>query len=337
MTLVQDPTLSADAALEKLAVYKRAYDREKDRRQYVEKMLEDKSRDLYLSSQELNSKNEALSNANTLLESQYNELTGLSNDYERVKQDLSYAAKIQSSLLPSPLELPGISITGDFMPAEFLAGDGYDYFALNEDIFAFYIIDVVGHGIAAAMISFAVQIQLNPKSEGICQKHLASAKNLGEAAEATLNELNEMFYYDETASRYFTMIYGLVNLKSGEVCIGQAGHPPPMLWQSSSGAVSPQGKGGTPVAMLDEPLFGIYKFQMHEGDRLYVYSDGITECRNKEDEEFGDENLMQLIGESSSLPLQPSADALTAAVTTWNDGEDFDDDLSLLVLEYRKI
>jgi len=320
---------------EKIEVYIRAYEREKTRRQYAEKMLEDKSRDLFLSSKQLSDINAALTDANTQLENQYSALTLISDDFDRVKEDLSYAAKIQNSLLPAPTELPKIAITGTFKPAQFVAGDGYDFFPLTSDIYAFYIIDVVGHGTAAAMISFAVQIQLNPKADGICRKHLDSSENLNEAVSNTLNELNDLFYDDDSSNRYFTMIYGLIDLKNGDVNICQAGHPPPLLLHSDSSEVSAQGKGGTPVAILDTPLFGIHEFNMSVGDRLFVYSDGVTECRNDSDEEFGDENLVNEVVKCASLSLQQSADALTSAVTEWNGGEEFEDDLSLFVLEYR--
>ncbi len=324
-----------DNSADKLDVYKRAYEREKARREYVEKMLEDKTRELYMSSQELTSASEALDDAFIKIESQSDVITGLSNDYNRVTEDLSYAAKIQSSLLPKALDLDKISIIGEFKAAQYLAGDGFDYFQLNENIFAFYIIDVVGHGSAAAMVSFAVQVLLNPKRDGICQKHLAASGNLNDAVENTLKEINQNFYQSHTSSQYFTMIYGLLNLANGHISLGQAGHPTPILLDSSSNQTSLQGKGGMPVAMFDDPNFGIYECKMNSGDRLFVYSDGITECRNDNDEEFGTDKLMANIESSAHLKIQQSADSILDTITSWNSKEDFEDDISLLVLEYQ--
>lgn len=320
---------------DKLDVYKRAYEREKSRREYAEQMLEDKARELYLSSQELTHKREALNNAFIKIESQSGEITNLSNDYNRVTEDLSYAAKIQNSLLPKALDLDNVSAVGAFKPAQFLAGDGFDYFQLSENIFAFYTIDVVGHGSAAAMVSFAVQMQLNPKLDGICQKHLSEANHLNDSVLRTLNELNHNFYLHHTTSQYFTMIYGLLDLDTGAISLGQAGHPPPILYKSGSRQTSPQGKGGMPIAMFDDPLFGIYECNMSSGDRLYVYSDGITECRNISDEEFGSDNLIQIIQSSAKLSIQQSADSILATISDWNGTEEFDDDVSMLILELK--
>lgn len=318
-----------------IAVYKRAYEREKARREYIEKMLEDKTRELFMSSQELDTKKEALSEAFVKIESQSDVITGLSNDYDRVTEDLSYAAKIQSSLLPDSMDLDTISVVGGFKPAQFLAGDGFDYFSLNDRVFAFYSIDVVGHGSAAAMVSFAVQVLLNPKQDGICQKNVASASNLHEAVLNTLNELNQNFYLDHTTSQYFTMIYGLIDVHTGEVCFGQAGHPPPILLDSLKQETSFHGKGGMPVAMFDSPLFGVYECQMKPGDRLHVYSDGITECRNREDEEFGADNLARCIKTTVKLPIQQSAQAIIDEIVAWNSAEFLEDDVSLLILELK--
>lgn len=335
MTISPKPNAAEDDTESKLAVYQRAYEREKARREYVEKMLEDKTRELYLSSQALDTKSEALDEAFVKIESQSNVIVDLSNDYDRVTEDLSYAAKIQSSLLPKALDLDNISVVGEFKPAQFLAGDGFDYFPLNDRVYAFYSLDVVGHGSAAAMVSFAVQMLLNPKQDGMCQKQLVSANSLNESVLNTLKELNHNFYLDHTTPQYFTMIYGLIDVATGNVCFGQAGHPPPILMDFTTRETSLHGKGGMPVAMFDNPLFGVYECEMKPGDRLHVYSDGITECRNHADEEFGSENLARCIKASAKLPIQQSAKSIIDEILNWNGTEFLEDDVSLLILELK--
>ncbi len=334
MTLVSSSE-SLNTKPDKLAVIQRAYEREKTRRKYIEKMLEDRSRELYASQQKLLVKNKELSTVNGLLKENFRVLSGLSSDFERVKQDLTYASNIQETFLPIPLDSQFIAAAGKLQPAQFIAGDGLDYFHLNDNLFAFYLIDVAGHGTAAAMLSFAVQIQLNPKLDGLCQKHLEKSGNLAETVDNTLKELNQNFFSEHSAARYFTMIYGLVSLDTGKVTFGQAGHPPPVHFQSKKGTAITQGSNGTPVALFDEPSFGIYTFDMERGDRLVVYSDGVTECRNLNDEEFGEENLIALTCKSSLLPISEQTDSITNAISQWNGNDIFEDDVSILLLEYR--
>ena len=329
LTIVTNSKPTIDEALDKVAVLQRAYEREKARRRNAEKILEDKSRTLYLSQEKLNDASQRLQNQNAVI-------TGLSDNYIRVTQDLSYAAKVQNSLLPGSLDLSSIAAAGQFKPAQFIAGDGYDYFLLNKDVLAFYVIDVAGHGIAAAMTSFAVQIQLNPKADGLCQKHFSIDKPLDDVVADIMIDINHMFFHEHPDSQYFTMVLGLIKLKTGEVSFAQAGHPAPILWQSSTELAIPHGKGGTPVAMFDTPSFGIYQCLMKKGDRLLVYSDGVTECRNQQDEEFGENRLIQAMRNSSTQTIQQSTVSITETVTTWNGGRIFEDDLSILLLEYKK-
>jgi len=328
LTHVSDTNHIRNSKTDQLEVFKRAYEREKIRRKYVEKMLEDKSRDLYLSQQELINKNNELTTANTVI-------TDLSNDYDRVTQDLIYAAKIQNSLLPKSIENNSIAAVGTLTPAQFIAGDGFDFYYLSDAIFAFYMIDVVGHGTAAAMLSFAIQMQLNPKDDGICRKFLIDTECLSDAVQGTLEELNRIFYQEHSSTQYFTMIYGLIDLSNGNVTFGQAGHPPPIHYCSTSGTIGTQGKNGTPVALLEDPSFGVYSFKMGTGDRLVVYSDGVSECRNESDEEFGVEFLFDPIVKSHSTSIHALNSILTDTVSKWNGSDSYEDDMSLLLLEYK--
>ncbi len=326
-----------DPLEKQLEIVQRAYSREKKRRKCAEKILEDKSRTLYLSQQELTNTTQALSIASDKLENQTELLSDLAEDYDRVTKELAYAARIQKSLLPNSVSHPGFCATGQLKPAQFIAGDGYDFFNLRDDILSFYILDVAGHGIAAAMTSFAIQIQLNPKLDGICQKHLADSKNIEEAVSNTILEINHIFYHEHRDSQYFTMIYGLIDLNTGRVTFAQAGHPPPIQCSVNSGKAIPHGKGGTPVAMFDKPSFGIYHCNMEPGDKLCIYSDGITECRNKHDEEFGDERLINLLERHAHRTIKETTDSVIAEICTWNGGEIFEDDLSVLIIEYKSL
>jgi len=329
----QSPRASRKKTSE-LEVLKRAYEREKKRRQYAETMLEDKSRELYLSNEKLSKSNADLVSANIQLEDQTSIISGLSDSYDKVTRELQIAAKVQIDLLPQQLTVKSITAHGIFKPAEFIAGDGYDFFLLEDNLFAFYAIDVAGHGIAAAMVSFAVQIHLNPKVQGICQQSVNATNSLHDAVANTLYSLNKSFYLDDNLSHYFTMIYGIVDLKTGQVAFGQAGHPAPMLFDAEKKTISEHGNGGNPVAMFANPVFDINQCQMHCGDRLVVYSDGISECPSKDGEEFGATRLASKIIEFAPLKIERASERIAESLVAWHGADIFDDDLSLLHLEY---
>lgn len=331
----QPATGSNEDASETIRVLERAFARERERRREAEKLLEDRSRELYARLEELSQANDALTQANSRLVDQATVIDGLSNNYQRVTAELKVAAKTQLDLLPPPIDTGDLIACGMYRPAEFVAGDGYDYFPLDDQHLAFYMLDVAGHGAAAAMVSFAAQFHLNPKLEGLCQTRLRSSTSLQETVASTLGELNQAFYMDHGSVRYFTMIYGVMNRISGRACIGHAGHPIPMLYRTATGTVEQHGEGGHPVAMFESPQFSTVEFTMQAGDRLLIYSDGATECTNSSNEEFGTSRLADAIQQTSALPLQGVGDHLLHELTKWTGTGVFEDDLAALLIEFR--
>ena len=145
--------------------------------------------------------------------------------YASVTTDLKIAAKVQEDLLPRQFRLAGLDTNWVFKPANFVAGDMFDYFPLGSDHFVFYILDVEGHGIASALTSFAINNQLTPSSHGLCAKTIRDNTETQQAVISTVENLNRQFQGNLNSSRYFTMIYGIIEVSTGEVTMTQAGHP----------------------------------------------------------------------------------------------------------------
>ncbi len=317
-----------------LEVLKRAYEREKARRKKAESLLEDKSRELYLSYQELEQSHQQLKKTLKNQEKQQAELTRLISTYTSVKDDLELAAKLQSDLLPDPVETDTHAAYGYFQPAKFVAGDAFDFYMLSDSVFAFYIIDVEGHGTASAMTSFAIHSQLNPKSDGICKRNLLKYQNHSEAVCATVTDLNNTFYNPESKNKYFTMIYGMLDLTNGRITWCQAGHPALTLYTNNKSVEL--GNGGFPVGVLNEPGYESLQHELQPGDRLALYSDGITECYNQAEGLFGKERLDSILRHHSSTDPKHSIRAVREALFTWNQSSEFTDDVTLLLIDFKR-
>jgi len=313
-------------------VLKRAYEREKARRKQAEKLLEEKSLKLYLSYEELDKSHTQLQQINTDLAQQKEELVELINAYASVTDDLQLAAKLQADLLPDPIETQRIAALGYLQPAKYVAGDAYDYFMLSDDVFAFYVIDVEGHGTASAMTSFAIHSQLNPKYDGICSRNVSNFSTHAEAVCATVSDLNSTFYNQNAVNKYFTMIYGLIDLNSGVVTCCQAGHP--AIVMCSDGNATEIGEGGFPVGTLEDPEFHACTYTMQRGDRIVVYSDGAIECFSDKNEAFGKDRLLTLLGETSNDSQDNCVSSVRQSLLTWNGGDGFTDDVTLLLIDY---
>jgi len=316
-----------------IEVLKRAYEREKERRKQAEKLLEEKSRELFLSYEERDQSHKQLEQTHRSLQKQQEELVQLINAYASVTDDLQLAAKLQTDLLPEPESFKTHAAHGYFQPARFVAGDAYDYFMLSDDVFAFYIIDVEGHGTASAMTSFAIHSQLNPKYDGICRRNLNNCETHEDSVCATVSDLNNTFYNHKSQNKYFTMIYGLLDLKTEQITWCQAGHP--ALSICSDSKLTELGDGGFPVGTLENPVFEATSCKVAPGDRITVYSDGAIECFSTDGEAFGKARLHKLLSQNSKRTQEECVAEIRDTLFKWNGSDEFADDVTLLLIDYH--
>jgi len=251
----------------------------------------------------------------------------LEYSYASVTTDLKIAAKVQEDLLPRQFRLAGLDTSWVFKPANYVAGDIFDYFPLGDDYFVFYILDVEGHGIASALTSFAINNQLNPSSLGLCARSLKKNDNIPDAVVATVQDLNRQFESNLSSSRYFTMIYGVIDVSTGQVTMTQAGHPAPIHLSKKTGEATALGDGGMPVGLLTEASYTTIDNRLAVGDRLYLYSDGMIECENEHGEFYGSERLLNRIQEWRNLPITVLGELFDGEIASWNGSETFDDDV----------
>jgi len=256
---------------------------------------------------------------------------------ESVTADLRLAADMQFALLPKEKRLCGVNANWLFKPASFIAGDMFDYFTVGEELLVFYIIDVEGHGIPSALTSFAVNNQLNPSPQGMCRRHLQASDTVETAVGRIMEELNRQFVSASSSSRYFTMIFGIMDLLSGEVTLTQAGHPPPLLFSMRNDQAQPIGQGGMPLGMFDDAVFEHTVFQMEQGDRLFIYSDGAVECPSVEGEMYGSDRLEGAVKRWAGVPIEKLSSILDKEFLDWNGTSRFEDDVSMVCLEYQPV
>lgn len=259
----------------------------------------------------------------------------LSRAYDQLDDELKLARETQFHFLPPPRWIGSTRFDWLFRASHYLSGDIFDYFNLNERYACFHIIDVSGHGVAAALLALDVQRQLfSHRSEAL--KLLRRMDfNLGATAPRVVQEFNRRFYRANPTSMYLTMVYGLLDGETGEVALVQAGHPHPMVWHQGSASLQVIGNGGLPVGILKKAGYEVLRLRLDPGSRLYLYSDGITESENSYGVEFGAERLAQLLRREAGAPLAQVKAALESALLEWNpDPAATKDDMTFLALEY---
>ena len=277
--------------------------------------------------QSLEQRNSALTHANRELQKSHN----------TIRQDLEAAAVMQRSMLPETECAQGLNLQSLFCPAAVVAGDIFSYLKLDDSHMAFYHIDVAGHGVRSAMLSFTLGKVLSSSVEEGSQvkqpdQHHPGADCITPPA-AVVAELNRRFQDKDEAIPYFTMVYGVVNTATGHVRMCQAGHPNPFR-VSPGGNVESLGNGGFPVGLLPNAQYENIEFKLYPGDRLFCYSDGISECMNAEEQQFSTERLVNHVLQSCLRPLQETLVSLRTSLQDWRCGEPFEDDVSLIAIEF---
>ncbi len=262
-----------------------------------------------------------------------------------IRRDLALAARMQREFLPAPVSpFPQIDIGTLFHAASMVAGDGYNFFRLDEHHLGFFLIDVAGHGVAAAMLSFAVSRLLSPEyTTGPLRGHADDALSQTSRLlpehivppDQVLHWLNRHFVETDDCTHYLTMVYGVLNIETGAGELCQAGHPHPLIVENQR-RVKKLGTGGFPVGMLAEATYEPVLFHLGEGERLVLYSDGITESRGEDGSPFGTQRLANLLGQIHDRELSEGITQIGIQLLQgWLRDTPGEDDISLLAIERR--
>jgi phosphoserine phosphatase RsbU/P len=266
----------------------------------------------------------------------------------QLRLDLEAAAKIQRSLLPAhPPTFDNYDFAWRYEPCEQLGGDNLNIMALSEDQIGFYVLDVSGHGVQAALMSVAINHLLEPSQEDTSvvnrpnrQRKCESDPGFFAAAPTEVAErLNRHFLFDLAVAQYFTMFYGVLDRRERTCRYVSTGHPA-SLHLTAEGEVNVLESSGLPIGIFQPGEAGYEPFQervieLNSGDRLCVYSDGVVELRNKAQKEFGLARLSQVLRDSRRQSLEECLESVVTATIGWREGAALSDDLSILALDVR--
>ncbi|QJD30397.1 PP2C family protein-serine/threonine phosphatase [Methylococcus geothermalis] len=261
----------------------------------------------------------------------------LKQAYQTIRNDLATAAAIQKSLLPAPWTLADLEIRSLFIASDFLAGDMFGYFPLDDRHLALFQLDVSGHGVSSALISVALSKCLaQSRSLEITAETCAPSGRGSPSPNRMLEELNRFFAVQpESNSHFATMIYAVLDRETGRLELSAAGHPPPLLWKRETGTIAESAVRGLPLGVVADRRYASESHRLAPGDRLFVYSDGITECMSPAGEAFGGGRFRHLLEDTGSLPLAEAIGRIERALSDWRGQGGYTDDISLVVMERK--
>lgn len=254
----------------------------------------------------------------------------------QMKRALNYAARIQQSMLPSAvLQGKRYQCASRLTACDELAGDTLNYFELDEHRVGFYVLDVVGHGVPAALLSVTINRLLSPRSGKSCLfestgPEQKAARILMPAQVGRI--LNEIFSENIDSGQFFTIFYGIWDASSDRLTYFSAGHPSP-LYLPADGAARLLEADGFPIGISPRPDFCDRTLKFGRGDRLFAYSDGLIETFNENEEAFGVERLKRIAEQGRGLELEASLGAIMDSAEHFRNAAPSKDDVSLLAFE----
>jgi sigma-B regulation protein RsbU (phosphoserine phosphatase) len=263
---------------------------------------------------------------------------------DRLEQDLIAAAEIQKSLLPTNVNYGEIlDVAWRFQPCDKIGGDIFNIIQLDDDHWAFYIIDVAGHGVPAAMVAVTVYQYLQPQSGNLMMRPEDSLNNGKIRQPAQVLKFLDREYPFERFNNFFTMNYVILNIKTGTVTSSSAGHPPPIILRKD-GTVVTLKKGGRPIGTIDlriamdEPI--VYeqdREQIGAEDKLLFYTDGVFEYQNDQGEFYGNKRFHEQLTALKDQPVSDLIEASFESLMVFGNNTAPKDDISLLGIQLKNL
>ena len=270
----------------------------------------------------------------------HNELAGkieeLSETGEVIRQDLEAAAAIQNSMLPpTDKTIPGLKYAYRFLPNDRISGDFFNLVMLDSHRIGIYIFDVSGHGVPAALQSVALARMLSAydvNSSMLIKPGTGPGEDTVLAPSEVTRRLNSRFQFANSRGDFITFLYGVLDCNKKTFTYTRAGHPAPII-VTKNGVVQIDDEGGIPIGILPKPVYGEWTIDLVKGDRIYFFTDGLTEAANRKSDRFGVDRLKEYLAKVSSLDLPETIDRVIEHVTKWQENEPRSDDLTLLGVE----
>jgi sigma-B regulation protein RsbU (phosphoserine phosphatase) len=246
--------------------------------------------------------------------------------YEKIKEDIETVGE---------LNLKNVELATHFIPSDFISGDVYNVFRLDENYIGMYQIDISGHGITSGFYSLVLYHRLNPDLHSKPYPILKFPSRYPpyyqivppkKVIEFLDNEFNNILAVHE---QFFTVLYGILNIKTGKFTFCRAGHNPPLLLSKGRTVYIEEG-GGPPVGMGLPRSDGEITVELSPGDEIVVFTDGIAEVFSPDGDLYGRERIKRILEENRSLPLSKRFELLVEDVRRYCDNGNFPDDISIM-------
>ena len=254
-------------------------------------------------------------------------ITQITAEKERINTELTLATRIQTDMLPHDFppfpDRKEIDLYASMDPAREVGGDFYDYFLADEDHLCLVMADVSGKGIPAALFMMASMILLHNNAM------------LGKSPAEILTDVNAAICANNREEMFVTVWLGILEISTGKLTAANAGHEYPALMRAGGNFELYKDSHGFVIGGMDGIRYKQYELQINPGDKLFLYTDGVPEATNGQQQLFGTERMLAALNEAKdAAPEQLLSDMRSAVDAFVQNAEQFDD-LTMLCLEYK--
>lgn len=243
----------------------------------------------------------------------------------RIERDLNTAAAIQRSALPRTFppfpQIPKFDIYASMNTAREVGGDFYDFFLMDDTRLGLMVADVSDKGIPAALFMMAAKTSLS--------NYMQSGMELGEAVRTA----NWHLCQNNDTQMFVTAWVATLDYETGELTYVNAGHNPPLLRHDGKWEWLRQ-RSGPMMGAFDIAMYRQETITLEPGDELYIYTDGVTEAFDANDEEYGEERLAEFLARTNGEHPRSLIEAMRGELKAWTKGTEQSDDITMLALEY---
>ena len=256
-----------------------------------------------------------------------NDLMSVTAEKERISTELDLANRIQTSMLPSIFpafpDHDEFDIHASMDPAKEVGGDFYDFFFVDDKRLCMVIADVSGKGVPAALFMMGSKILL---------QNLALVKR---SPAEVLDAANNQICRNEHEDMFVTVWIGILDVTTGKLTAANAGHEYPALKHGDGSFELVKDKHGLVVGVMEGVPYTEYEIQLEPGDKLFVYTDGVPEATNAEEELFGTDRMIEALSTANDEAPKKVLETVKSAVDEFVGEADQFDDITMLCLQYK--
>lgn len=244
--------------------------------------------------------------------------------YIQVREELRLAREIQIGLLPTNLpDIPSYDIAGKSLPATEVGGDYFDVIPVDDDAVVLCLGDASGHGLPAAMLMANLQAIIKSQTYLKC------------SPEECLQRANAILFQNTQSGQFATFFFGLLNFRTHEFTYANAGHSYPILLKSD-GTSTELSQSGIVLSFVPDITYEASTIHLEPADILIIFSDGLAEAENPEEEQFGETRMIDILKEHGDKDALTIQNKMLVSIQEFSQNAPQEDDMTLIVVKRQK-